>query len=185
MFTRSRLRIIVALTFAITAVGAVAAPAAAETTLVNCQGTCGYYEVYDMGPPYGANCIYERISEDLDSMSARPPLMHGNYGSNSTVQWRFKILRAGQSSMSYSTIYTSSKQAAVANDATPAYAGSGFSRRTYTASENPSGKYKMQIEMWWKHHGSVEGYAKIEYDHYKQLKGGATSYDTEYCTAVW
>lgn len=183
MFNRSRLRVVVALSFAISALGVVAAPAAAETVLVDCSTTkCGYYEVYDSGPPYGANCKYETGSYDLDFMSARPPSMHGYYSYKTKVQWRFKILRQPPSSMvSWTTIYTSSYQSALANDAIPAYAGNGFSRRTWNAPENPTGRFKMWIEMRWLRNGNVEGIARVEYDWYKQLWNGNSYTAQDYC----
>lgn len=86
----------------------------------------------------------------------------------------------------YSTIYTSSYQTAKANDAIPARAGNGFSRRAWNAPDpNPTGRFKIWIEMQWLSNGVVKGFVREEVDNYKQLKGGSTSYDTEYCTAVW
>lgn len=185
MINRSRLRFALAITFAISAVGILAGPAAAETTLVNCNGKCGSYQIRDGGPPYGANCIYEKVSYDLDSMSVRPPLMHGYYPNKTPVRWRFKILHQSTNGGAWSLVYTSSYQAAMADDAVPAYAGHGFSRRSWTAPESTNGRFKAWVEMQWLHNGGVEGFARSEMDNYKRLWNGNTDYAVEYCLSQW
>jgi len=185
MINRSRLRMVLAVAFAITAVGALAAPAAAESALIPCNGNCGYYENGDGGPPYGSNCQYEAASYDLDKMSPRPPLMHGSYSFKTKVDWRFKILRRAPAGGAYQTIYTSSYQNAMADDSIPARAGHGFSRRTWMAPENPTGRHKVWIEMRWWYQGAVEGFARVEIDNYKRLWSGNVDYTTEYCLQDW
>lgn len=185
MAHRSRFRMLLALTFAVSSLAVIAAPAAAETPLVPCNGTCGYYEVYDTGPAgqKGAVCGYEGNSRDLDFISVRPPLMHGNYSNKTKVEWRFKIRRASSSLGPFSTIHTSSYQSAKANDAIPAYAGSGFSRKWWYASESPDGYYLVWVEMRWWHSGQVEGFARVEYDHYKVLWKTTIFYRADSC--IW
>lgn len=181
----SGLRILVAMAFALSSLVVMAAPAAAEIVLIPCNGTCGYYEVKDQGPtgPKGAVCVYSNSTgAPLREMTVRPPLMHGNYPNKTKIGWRFKIQREAPSSLNFNTIYTSSYQTALADDAIPAYAGHGFSRRAWRAPSNPSGFYRVWIEMQWWHNGSVEGFARVQYDWYKAIRSGYPSYvDQSYC----
>lgn len=167
----------------------IAAPVSAETVLTTCSGTCGYYEVHDTGPSgmKGAVCQYETGSYDLDWISVRPPLMHGPYSSKTKVMWKFNILRSTNFGGSYTGIYNSSWQTAMANDAIPAYDGSGFSRRYWYASDpNPTGWFKVRILLRWKNSaGNVVGNAKVEYDHYKGQWNGNSDYRSEYCLQDW
>jgi hypothetical protein len=177
-------RILLAIAFAVSSLVAMAAPAAAETTLVSCSGTCGYYEVKDQGPtgPKGAVCGYKSLY--LDFISVRPPLMHGNYAYKSKVAWRFKIQHGSTSSGPWSTTYTSSYQSAMASDSIPAYAGKGFARRWWYAPQNPSGSYRVWVEMGWWRNGSMEGFARVEYDHYKWIAGADSGEFSESCPHV-
>lgn len=185
MSSGSRLRSLMALVFAISSLAVVAAPAAAETVLASCSGTCGYYEVKDQWPdgPAGGVCKFERgPNYDLDLMSARPPLMHGYYSFKTKVKWRFKVRHASPNgSTAFSTIYTSSYQSALANNATPAYAGHGFARRYWYAPENPVGDFKLWIEMQWMNNGQVEGFVRLEYDVYKKLSAGSSRFVADLC----
>ena len=76
--------------------------------------------------------MYEKPGQDLDEITVRPPLMHGYYSNKTKVAWRFKVRRASVGGGNFSTIYTSSWQTAMANDAIPVYAGQGFSRRAWS-----------------------------------------------------
>ena len=188
MDRRSKFRALIALAFAISSVAVIVAPAAAATVLTACTGTCGYYEVYDMGPTgqKGAVCVYETGSSyDLDEITIRPPLMHGSRPTKDKVSWRFKIRKQNVNTMVYSTVFTSSYQSAMADDATPAYVGHGFSRRSWRAPENPHGFFYVQIELTWTHNGSREGYAKIEYDWYKAQRSGATDTQPDHCLRAY
>lgn len=186
MINRSALRITFALVFAISAVAGFAAPAAAETVITACNGTCGYYEIGDGGPPYGANCQYEAGSYDLDKISVRPPLMHGPWSNNTKVRWKFRIFRSTNFGSSWSQIYQSSWQNAMANDMIPARAGHGFSRRTWTAPESPTGYYKVRILMhWFNPGGNRVGIAAVELDNYKRLWSGNVTYSTNHCIQDW
>jgi hypothetical protein len=178
-----RLRVMFALGLALAATGALAVPAAAETVLIECNGTCGYYEVKDTGPtgPKGAVCVYEKPGYDLDKITVRPPLMHGNYPGKTKVAWRYKIRRASTGGGSFSTIYTSSWQTAMASETNPVSAGDGFSRRAWMASENPNGFFDVWTELRWDHNGSQEGFARVEYDWYKALRGSQSYTNNEYC----
>ena len=185
MVKRTRLRAVVGLSLSLSALLAFAAPTAALTELIVCNGTCGYSEEYDteVGRK-GANCFYETGSIRLDRITVRPPLMHGNYQQDTKVEWRFKILHRPPLG-SYSRIYTSSWQSARADDAMPAYAGNGFSRRTWTAPEDPIGDYKVWVEERWWHGGSVEGFRRVEYDWYKLKWSGNTRVEEDSCPNTW
>jgi hypothetical protein len=162
-----------------------AAPAAAETVLVSCNGTCGYYEVKDQGPtgPKGAVCAYDSNAM-LKFISVRPPLMHGNYPYKTKVGWRFKIRNSPTGSAPWSTIFTSSWQYAKADDAIPAYAGKGFERRYWYSPSPPSGQHLVWIEMGWWRNGSREGFARVQYDHYTWLYNGNRGYQPVDCSYV-
>lgn len=186
MAFRTQFRIVVALAFALIAVGSLASPAAAEIVIVQCQGTCGYYQVTDgMTGGKGAVCVYKTgLAPNLKEITVRPPLMHGNYPQKTKVGWRFKIQRSPSGGGSFSTIYTSMYQTAKADDSIPAYAGHGFARRGWQAPANPHGFFRVVIEMqWWNQGGSsVEGYAKLQYQWYKAEQSGNTPYtDESYC----
>ena len=186
MGLRSQFRVVIALMFALTAVGALSSPAAAEIVLNQCTGTCGYWQVTDMqSGGKGAVCVYlkSNTAPNLHEITVRPPLMHGNYPQKTKVGWRFKIQRSPVSG-TFSTIYTSSWQTAKANDSIPAYAGHGFSRRAWFAPSNPHGFFRVWVEMrWWNQSGSaVEGTARVQYLWYKAVQSGNTPYtDESYC----
>ncbi len=179
----SMFRTMTALTLALSALAITVAPAAAETVLINCNGTCGSWQVSDTGPtgPKGAVCKYENASGDLDFISVRPPLVHGNYPNRTKVGWRFKIQQSPSAGPQWTTTFTSSWQYAQADDAIPAYAGHGFARRYWYASETPSGYFQVRVEMGWWRGSSREGFARVEYDHYKVVWSGTSNYVENGC----
>ena len=169
MAIRPKLRVVLALGLALASAAAVSAPAAAETSLIPCNGVCGDYEIYDATapPPFGANCKYEKASLDLDWISTRPPQMHGlaTYPNNSKVQWRVTVLE--DTGSGFAAIHDTRWQTAFANDQQVARAGRGFHRIRWFAPESPNGYYKVWLAMrWWKG-GDVKGFAMVEIDHYK------------------
>lgn len=183
-----RLRLLVALCFALTSVAAFAAPASAETVTSPCSGTCGYWEVYDGSTGRkGANGIYgTSYPYKLNKITVRPPLMHGAHPSNSQVGWRFKVQRRPVGGGTWSTIYTSTYQTAQANDAIPAYAGNGFSRRSWNAPNNPAGYvYRILLDLRWKHNGTVEGTLSLRYEWYKAKSGNNTYTNPDYLLASY
>ena len=183
MVNRSAARIALALAFALSAVAGFAGPAAAETVLDACTGTCGAYDIGDSGPPYGANCSYEKASHDLDKMSARPPTVWGNYDFTTTVKWRFKIIRSSPSGQLSSV--TGRYQSAQADNMTPARVGNGFSRRTWRAPESPTGRFSMWLEIVWVGSSGVPGgSARVLIDHYKGLWNGNVDYSDD-CRQDW
>ena len=54
-------------------------------------------------------------------MSAREPLMHGDYATKTKVGWRFRIQRQNTNGGSWNTIFTSGYQTAKASNSIPAY----------------------------------------------------------------
>lgn len=186
MISRSGLRVTLGLVFAVSALGVLAAPAAAETVTQPCSGNCGYWEVYDAAAPLrGGSCFYSgTFPYKLTSMSVRAPLMHGIYNGKTKVGWRFKIQRQNNNGGSWNTIYTSSYQTAMADNAIPAYNGHGFSRRTWNAPSNPNGyRYRETLDLkWWKANGTVDGTLSLKYDWYKrQRSGGGKDVQPNYC----
>lgn len=185
MGRRSKFRVLLALALALNSLAAVALPAAAEIVLDACTGTCGYYQVKDQGPtgPKGAVCVYlnNTTHPDLARITVRPPLMHGNYPTKTKVGWRFRIQREPVSSMTFTTLYTSPWQTALADNAIPANVGSGFSRRAWSAPPDPHGRFRVWIEMRWWYNGAVDGSALVQYDWYKAMRGGSSYTDQSYC----
>lgn len=188
MASRYRLRLVLALCVALTSVAAFALPASAETILSACSGTCGDWQVGDgeMGQK-GSNGIYgTSFPYELNKITVRPPLMHGNYSANSQVAWRFRIQRMPVGGGAWATRYTSTYQKAQADDAIPAYAGNGFSRRSWSAPNVPSGYfYRVVIDMRWKHNGSVEGTLSLKYDWYKAKSGNNSYVNPDYLLASY
>jgi hypothetical protein len=188
MSRRSTVRPVLGLAFAMSFLIATALPAAAETILDPCTGTCGDWQVSDMGPtgPKGAVCKYEKDSFDLDFISVRPPIMHGPGSQKTKVQWRYRILRSNNFGSTWTTEATSTWQTATANTTDAAYAGSGFSRRYHYVAENPVGFRKVQLDLRWKNAaGSNIGTARVEYDWYKRIWNGNAQADEEYCIQDW
>lgn len=188
MVTRTGKRAVFGLMLAISALAASVMPAAAETVIDNCTGTCGYWQVSDTGPtgPKGAVCKYEGSSYDLDFISVRPPLVHGPYTYDTKVQWQFKILRSTNFGSTWNTEYTSSWQTAWADDQDPAYAGHGFARRYWYAPESPTGFRMVRVYIRWKNAGGSNiGNAAVEYDWYQRLWKSSKQADQEYCIQDW
>lgn len=176
------------LVFAISLLVVAVTPAAAWTPIQPCNGNCGSYDLYDYDPPYGAKCKYETASYDLDYIDVNAPLMHGNYGSTDVkVRWLFRVFRQPSSGGSWTQVYQSSWQNSMADDNTnPAYTGSGFSRRKWTASENPTGRYKVRILMhWFNPMGNRVGIAAAELDHYRGLWSNQKDVRQDYCIQSW
>lgn len=178
-----RLRLLFALGLALTSIGILAAPASAEVVMVACNGRCGYYEVDDTSSMTGGRCNYgTSYPYKLLSIRVRPPLMHGDYMAKTKVGWRFRIQRKPVNGGNWSPIFISSYQTAMANDAIPAYNGSGFTGRTWQAPNNPAGYfYRAVIELQWWKNGSVEGYARVRYVWYSRVSGANSNTASNYC----
>ena len=194
MLRTSRFRMVFALVFAVAAGAVGAAPAMAETQLHGCtrnsgssaMGACSDWEVYDASVgKKGAVCVYaSSYPYKLNRITVRPPLMHGAYTQKSKVGWRFIVQRMSNGGGSWNSIFTSSYQTALANDAIPAYVGHGFSRRAWSAPSNPGMYfYRILIDLqWWaKNSGPVEGYIPLKYDWYKRISGNNTDTQPNYC----
>ena len=183
MIKVGRARRVLALCFALTSLGVLAAPASAEVVMVQCNGRCGYYEVYDTPAMAGARCNYgTSFPYKLNSIRVRAPLMHGDYAAKTKVGWRYRIQRKPVNGGNWSPVVISSYQTAMASDSVPAYNGSGFTGRTWTAPNNPNGYfYRAVIELQWWKNGAVEGYARVRYEYYSRVSGSNTDMATNYC----
>src|SRR6476646_8109749 len=136
-----RSRLIAALSFALVVGAFAAAPVSASTVIDPCSGTCGSWSVGDQNNgPYGAICKYETASYDLDTIKVSPPKMYGPHSNKTAVQWKFNILRSTNSGTSYTGIYNSSWQTGMASMSA---AATGFTSRTWTAPESPTGFFKV------------------------------------------
>jgi len=102
---RSGLRLVMGLVLSMSALAVLAAPAAAETVTQSCQGNCGDWQVDDAAAPRrGGSCFYATsYPYKLKSMSVRPPLMHGDYGNKTKVDWRLVIQRKSVGGGAWST----------------------------------------------------------------------------------
>ena len=185
----STIRIVLALAFALMAVGAFSSPAAAETVLSGCSGTCGAWQVNDASVGQkGAVCVYQSSGlYDLKQITVRAPLMHGNYPTKTKVGWRYNIQRKNVNGGGWSTFYTSSYQTSTANDMIPAYTGHGFARRSYSGPSNSHGYYwRVSLDLkWWGKTGSVEGNLTLKYDWYKAIRGSDTYTNSSYCLQAY
>ncbi len=181
---RSRFGFALALVVAISALAIVAAPAAAETVLVNCNGTCGSFQVGDHeSGGKGAVCVYQNGgSYNLKEITVRPPKMYGVHSTKTKVGWRFKVQRQSVGGGSWHAIFTSSYRTAKASNAVPASVGSGFTRGAWHAPSNPTGyRYRVWIEMQWWHGSGVQGFARVQYDWYKAQRTGFSYTNPDYC----
>jgi hypothetical protein len=153
--------------------------------LVDCTGTCAFYELYDeMDTKRGAHCLYEAANPgDLDVITVRPPQMHGlaTAPAKSKVQWRFHIRRQAPGGSTFVAIHKSSWQTSKANDQEVANAGDGFSRRRWVAPENVSGFYQVVVQLRWWLNGSQQGRVTAQYEWYKAKRSGNSYINNEYC----
>src|SRR5215210_465269 len=103
MLRQSRFKLVLAAVFAVASLSIIAAPAMSETVLKACStspssttmGLCGYWEVYDASSgKKGAVCVYaSSYPYQLNTITVRPPLMHGYYSTKTKVGWRFNVQR--------------------------------------------------------------------------------------------
>lgn len=173
--TRTGFRGFLALMFVVGTFMVAAAPAAAETVITACQGTCGDYQVDDnnTGTP-GATCRYTQPAYYLAAIDIRPPLMHGNYANKTKVEWRYRIQRQSTNLTGWKLFYESTFQSAMADNQIPAYKGHGFAYRTWNAPADPTGYlYRVRIVMRWWHNGAVEGSMLVQYDWYQAQKSAS------------
>ena len=180
MGRRSTFRVMLAMSFAV-ATSVIAVQPAAAFRILKDDGPQGNYEIGDeFGGPYGANCLYESGSKDLDKITVRAPRnVHGAYPNKTKVEWRFKVRRnAPGGASTFGVIFESSWQSDRADDAIPA---NGFTRRAWMAPEHPTGFFQIVIEIRWWHLGAVEGFVRGQYEWYKAKWMGGTYQNNEYC----
>lgn len=150
--------------------------------VINETGRVGSYQVNDFEDlQRGANCTYEGTSFDLDDISVRAPLVHGDYNQMTWVGWRFMIQRdAPPIDGAFGTIFKSPIEKDRANDEFIA----DFSRRKWIAPENPTGQYRVLIKILWFEPGSqaaVEGSSLIRYEWYKAKHSGSSYVNMDLC----
>ena len=181
---RRPVRPMAALAGAMLAVVMAASPATAYV-VVSQSGNISDYEIGDeQNGMRGANCLYETGSFDLDRITIRAPRnVHGDYSYKTWVGWRFYVQRDAHpvGTGGYSTIYTSSIQKDRADNAIPA---DDFTRRAWFASENPSGRYRVMIRIYWYAPGSqtnVQGTVLIRYEWYKAKWSGNFYVNQNWC----
>ena len=100
--------------------GAIASVPANAWDVIGDTGTTGAYEIVDDQPDsWGANCVYETGSKDLDKISIRGPQnVHGASVSRRWIGYRYIIQRNSPPTgdLVYSTIYRSPILYAKADD---------------------------------------------------------------------
>jgi len=151
-----------------------APPVGAATVLKGCTGTCGSWQVLDTAKRTGAVCVdRNKRPHELIEITVRPPTMYGHYSTLTPVRWWFLIQNKSfiGPDNHWHTIFTSSNQSAYADLTTPASAGNGFTRGSWTDPTEGSAfeGFRVVIEMEWWHQGSPEGSLKLKYDNYKNV----------------
>ena len=168
-----------------------APPAAAETVLTSCVGTCGTWQVYDseVGNK-GAVCLYPNpFPYILDSIKVRPPLMYGAHSYVTDVSWRFRIQYKNGSGV-WKTTYSSPYQVHKADDANPVYLGHGFLWGVWKAPYTTDfEQYRVIVQMqWWQNsfYGPIDGQVKLKYDWYKELRSNGDHFThRNYCVSPY
>jgi hypothetical protein len=185
---------------ALSAVGALVGPAAAETVTSSCRGTCGYWIAYDDAlANQGATCTYKATATSfgdhvIKKIIVNPPQMNGSHPEMTPVSWRFKVQRRQSESVEgpiHTTIvYTSGWQTAQANTTATAYIGFGFTTRGWLVRADPStaimSSYRVFVNMRWSDGaGNIEGRETIRYDWYDETLGSDTRIANERCQGVF
>ncbi len=179
-----------ALVFALGALVVVGTAPVAAAVDMGCNGTCGYYEVYDnnTGMP-GARCDYANsFPYKLKDISIRPPLMHGYQSDKDPVAWAYRIQRKSVNGGKWRPYFDSGYQSAQASDSIPAYDKHGFTRRAFTMPNNPQGYFwRVVLLLRWKaDNGNTVGTAKVRLEWYKQVRkdGSTAQLVSGYCIAT-
>ena len=158
---------------------ALAVQPVAASTPISQSGLYGEYQINDdQGTTRGANCLYEGHKTNgkylLNKISIRPPVVHAHdYGAGNTSQWvgwRYVIQRDSNFDNVYGDVYKSGWVKDKASETEIA----DFTRRTWTAPENPAGNYRVRIIIKWFKPGTTStqsGRAVEELDWY-HLKVG-------------
>jgi hypothetical protein len=170
----------------------IAQPVAADQR-VSESGDHGPYETQDTDLDPGAKCFYESNKTNgknvLDGINIRPPLsvLSYDYGAgnpNQSVGWRYIIQRDSDANGTFSDLFKSSFVKDKANETHSA----GFSRRTWYASENPQGNYRVRIVIRWYELGSSSvqsGKVVHQLDYYRAIKGSSNKERMGSCYRDW
>ena len=169
-----------------------AQPVAADFR-VSESGVHGPYAAMDSDTHPGVKCFYETNKTNgknvLDRVKIRPPQnVHSyDYGAgdpNQWVGWRYIIQRDSDTNGTFADLYKSSFVKDKANETDPAE----FSSRTWHASENPQGNYRVRIVIRWYEPGSssVEsGKVVQQLEYYRAIKGSSTKDRMNSCYRDW
>lgn len=167
-----RLTSLLAATFAL----AIAATPVAAEDLISQSGTYGTADIADRadGGGQGATCVYETNgSKDLDVIKVRGPKVWGTASAKRWVGWRFVIQRASSPDGTFSTYRTSTWLKAKASTTKPVQ----FASRRWTAPEDPTGFFRVRVQVRWYEAGSssdVAGRMTLQ-DAWYRVRRGATS----------
>lgn len=161
-----------------------AAPVAAED-LISQSGTYGKADIADFadGGGQGATCTYENnSSKELDTIKVRGPKVWGNASGKRWVGWRYVIQRATEFEGAFSTYRTSSWVKAKASKTAPVQ----FATRTWTAPEDPTGFFRVRVQIRWYEPGSstkVMGRMTLQDAWYKVKRGSKSAVHMGQCQA--
>jgi hypothetical protein len=177
----ARFRVAAATVVAVTSILAIAgSPAAAETVLVGCSGTCGSWQVRDDSSTQDIVCVeLNKGPHELYEITVRPPKIYGPYAAATKVDWRFQVQEKSFNSPSHwKTISTSPYQTANASTTAAASSGHGFSTAVWPfihiGPGSPAEGYRALVEMDWWHTSSVAGRVQIKYDWYSIVRRNGT-----------
>jgi len=169
-----------------------AQPVAADYR-VSESGVHGPYSTLDTDIAPGAKCFYETNKTNgknvLDRINIRPPQSVNSYdygpgNPNQWVGWRYIIQRDSDLNGTFANLFKSSWVKDKANETDPAE----FGRRTWYASENPAGNYRVRIVIRWYEPGSssVEsGKVVHQFVYYRAVKGTSTKDRMNSCYRDW
>jgi len=157
----------------------------ATTVTAPCSGTCGHLTTYDLeAGPQGVTCNYQRAADvygdhPLQTINVRPPKMYGVYSSSDQVSWRFRIQKRSHGiedpHVSTQIVYTSGWQTAMASSSSPAYIGSGFTRRSWTATGyDDLDAFRVYVDLRWWNLSSISGTEHYWYNWYLEKRGTHT-----------
>ena len=182
----ARLRVAAATVVAVSSLLVIAgSPAAAETVLSSCSGTCGTWQVRDDSSTQDVVCVeLNKRPHELYEITVGPPTIYGPYAAPTKVDWRFQIQDKSFTSPSHwKTISTSPYQTANASSTAAAGSGHGFSTAVWQFIHIGPGSvfegYRVLVEMDWWHNSSVVGSVKIKYDWYDIVRRNGTDTGTD------
>lgn len=155
------------LVFALIAVIASAAPAAAYT-VVSESGEIGYYNFFESTESPRARCIYGGYVGDkqyLRRIRVGPPTVFAAHPDYGRVGWRFLIQRLNNDMVTWTTVAKSPIQKARAYLDEPAHFDA--MRVDYSPSNVMRTFRALVVINWYRPNGTVQGQARIAPDYYQ------------------